>query len=111
MLKNTIAVAAMFTALAGPALASDHGRRERGDSDHGRYESVSDRGRCAARPAAEWLSVDQVTQKLKDQGYTVRKVERSHGCYEVKATDAKGVRVEMYLDPATAEVVGRQGRS
>ena len=62
-------------------------------------------------PAAEWLSVDQVTQKLKEQGYTVRRIEASHGCYEVKATDAKGVRVEMYVDPATAEIVSREGRS
>jgi hypothetical protein len=111
MLKNTVAVAVVFAALAGPALASDHGRHERADSAHGRYESVSDRGRCTARAAAEWLSVDQITQKLKDQGYTVRKVERSRGCYEVKATDSKGVQVEMYLDPATADVVSRRGRS
>jgi hypothetical protein len=107
MLKNTILVAAVFAALAGPVLASDHGRRW--DSEHGHY--VSDRGRCTARPAAEWLSVDQVTQTLKEQGYTVRRVKRSHGCYEVKATDAKGVRVELYLDPATADVVSREGRS
>jgi hypothetical protein len=111
MLKNTIAVAAVFAALAGSALASDDGRRERGESEHGRYEAVSDRGRCPARPAAEWLSVDQVTQKLKEQGYTVREVERSHGCYEVKATDSTGVRIEMYLDPATAEVISRGGRT
>jgi hypothetical protein len=52
-----------------------------------------------------------VTQKLKEQGYMVRKVERSHGCYEVKATDAKGAQVEMYLDQATAEIVRRGDRS
>jgi hypothetical protein len=99
--------AAVFAAFAGPVLASgdDHyGSRER-------YELASDGARCTARPVAEWLPIDQLTQKLKEQGYTVGEVESSHGCYEVKATDAKGLRVELYVDPATAEVITREGRS
>jgi len=106
MLTKTIAVAALLTGLATPVLASEHGERSAGErSEH------SDRTRCAARPEAERLSVDQITQKLKEQGYTVRKIEVSHGCYEVKGTDAKGARVEMYIDPATAEIIGRRDRS
>ena len=108
MLKNTMIIAAALALLAGPALASSD---ERTESDE-RYEMASGRdARCTARPDAEWLTVEQLTQKLKDQGYTVRKVERSHRCYEVKATDAKGVGVELYVDPATAEIVNREGRS
>ena len=112
MLKKTIAVAALLAALAVPVLASDdgeHSHRER--YEHGRFDHDGDRGRCSARPSAEWLSVDQVAQKLKEQAYTVLKIESSHGCYEVKATDSKGVRVEMYLDPATADIVRRDSRS
>lgn len=106
MLKNTMIIAAALVALAGPAFSSSDGRAEQ------RYEMAYGReARCTARPDAEWLSVEQLTQKLKDQGYTVREVERSHGCFEVKATDAKGVRVEIYVDPATAEIVSREGRS
>lgn len=108
MLKTTMIIAAALALLAGPALASSDDRAE---SDE-RYEMASGRdGRCAARPDAEWLSVEQLTQKLKEQGYTVREVERSHGCYEVEATDAKGGRVEIYVDPATAEIVRRKGRT
>ncbi|KAB2912909.1 MAG: PepSY domain-containing protein [Hyphomicrobiaceae bacterium] len=108
MFKNTVIIAAALALLASPALASSDDRAE----SEARYELASGRdGRCTARPDAEWLSVDQLTQKLKDQGYTVRKVERSHGCYEVKATDAKGVRVEIHVDPATAEIISREGRS
>ena len=108
MFKNAMIIAAALALLASPALASSDDRAE----SEARYELASGRdGRCTARPDAEWLSVEQLTQKLKDQGYTVRKVERSHGCYEVKATDAKGVRVEIYVDPATAEIVSREGRS
>ena len=114
MLTKTFAVAALLAGLAVPALASDHGdRSHRGRYEHGRsdHDGDRDRSRCSARPAAEWLSVDQVAQKLKEQGYTVRRIETGHGCYEVKATDSKGVRVEMYVDPATADVVSRDGRS
>lgn len=108
MLKNTVIIAAAFALLAGPVLASsDH----QANSEE-RYEMASDRdGRCSTRPDAKWLSVEQLTQKLKDQGYSVRRVERSHGCYEVKATDVNGVRVEIYVDPATAEIVNRDDRT
>ena len=106
MLTKTIAVVALLAGLATPVLASDHA--DRGLSEH---SERSDRGRCTARPAAERLSVDQVTQKLKEQGYTVRRIEVRHNCYEVKGTDAKGARVEMYVDPATAEIVGQGNRS
>ena len=112
MLKKTIALAALLAGLAVPALASDDGERgHRERYEHGRSEHDGNRSRCSARPAAEWLSVDQVAQKLKEQGYTVRGIEASHGCYEVKVTDSKGVRLEIYVDPATADVVTRYGRS
>ena len=112
MLKKTIALAALLAGLAVPALASDGGERGHQERyEHGRSQHDGNRGRCSARPAAEWLSVDQVSQKLKEQGYMVRKIQASHGCYEVKATDSKGARLEMYVDPATADVVTRDGRS
>jgi hypothetical protein len=98
---------AVFAAVAGSALASADDR----DGSKERHELASDRARCTVRSAAEWLSNDQLTQKLKEQGYTVGRIETSHGCYEVKATDAKGVRVKLYVDPATAEVIMREGRS
>jgi hypothetical protein len=106
MLKSTIALAALMAALAGPALASDDDRYESGD----RYERSSGGGRCTARPVAEWLSIGQVAVKLEERGFTVREIETSHGCYEVKATDGKGNRIKVYIDPATAEVVSRARR-
>jgi hypothetical protein len=107
MLKKTLATAAILAAIAVPTLASDHGRR-----DHDERSGYSTDGRtCPVRQGADRLSIDQVALKLKQQGYTVHKIEASHGCYEVKATDTKGTRVEMYLDPATAEIVRRGDRS
>lgn len=107
MLKKTLATGAILAALAAPALASDDGHGERG----GRSEYSTDGRTCPVRQAADRLSIDQVALKLKEQGYTVHKIEASHGCYEVKATDAKGARIEMYLDPTTAEIVRRGDRS
>ena len=107
MLKSTTALAVLMAALAGPASASDDVRY--GSED--RYEHSSDRGRCTARPAAEWLSIGQVAVKLEERGFRVREIEASHGCYEVKATDGKGDRIKIYVDPATAEVVSRGRRS
>src|SRR5690349_13472412 len=107
MLKKILAASAILAAIAAPVLASDHGRGEHRE----RSGEGSENRTCPVRPAAGRLAVDQVALKLKEQGYTVHKIETSHGCYEVKATDAKGARVEMYLDPATAEIVGRGDRS
>lgn len=107
MIAATALAATTLALLAVPVLASDD---DRSGSDR-RGSQSDDRGRCAARSDAEWMPIEQVAQKLKDQGYTVRKVERSHGCYEVKATDGNGVRVEIYVDPATAQIVSRESRS
>lgn len=106
MLKKTVAVAALLAAVATPVLASDHSWR--GERERAEHE---DRSRCQARPAVERLSMAEVAQKLKEQGYSLRKIEVSHGCYEVKGTDAKGARVKMYVDPATAEIMRRGDRS
>lgn len=104
MLKKTVAVASLLAAIATPVLASDDAwRGEREHSEYGR--------RCQASQAAQRLSIAEVAQKLKEQGYTLRKIEVSHGCYEVKGTDAKGNRVKMYIDPATAEIVRSGGQS
>lgn len=107
MLKRTIIIASALAALAGPALASDDGYRER----EGRHEQSSETSRCAVQPGATWLEPGQVNEKLKQAGYTVRKLKKSHGCYEVKAIDAKGTRVEFYVDPTTGKMAGREGRS
>jgi hypothetical protein len=100
MLKRTIILATVLAAAAGSAMASDDDRDDRRVS----------RAYCTASPAT-WLPVDQLTQKLKEKGYTVRELEVSHGCYEVEAIDANGVRVAFYVDPATGEVVNRARRS
>jgi hypothetical protein len=71
-------------------------------------------GENRAAPAAErqWLSIGQVHQKLEAAGFrNVEKIEREHGVYEARATDANGARVKLYINPQTGEVTERSARS
>ena len=59
---------------------------------------------CTKAPKEQWLSTEQIKSKLGEQGYKVEKVEIEGGCAEAKGEDAKGKRVELYVDPATANI-------
>lgn len=53
----------------------------------------------------QWLSLPQVQDRVEAAGYrNIEKIEREDNNYEVKATDADGRRVELYLDPVTGEI-------
>ncbi|HQY27680.1 MAG TPA: PepSY domain-containing protein [Burkholderiaceae bacterium] len=57
-----------------------------------------------------WLSIGEVHRKLEAAGYrNVEKIEREHGAYEVRATDRKGLRAKLYVDPRSGEIVARRG--
>jgi hypothetical protein len=56
-------------------------------------------------PRDQWLSVNDVTKKLSDQGFQVRKIEVDDGTYEFEGTNASGVYVEGHAHPATGEVM------
>lgn len=83
----------LLAALTVPALAS---------SD----DNVS----CRAT-SGQQMSVQDITAKVSGMGYSVRKVERDDGCYEVKATDKNGARVELKLNPATGAIVKSEKKS
>ncbi len=55
-------------------------------------------------PRDKWMSMDQARAKVTAMGYDVRKLEVDDGCYEAYATK-DGKRLEIYLNPVTAEVV------
>jgi hypothetical protein len=70
-------------------------------------------GESRAAPAAErqWLSIGQVHQKLEAAGFrNVEKIEREHGVYEARATDANGARVKLTINPQTGDVTERNER-
>jgi hypothetical protein len=66
---------------------------------------------CKAGPQSGWKSQEVLQEKLKKEGWTVRKSKVDGGCYEVYGTTPEGDRVEAYFHPVTLEklYVGRRG--
>jgi len=65
--------------------------------------AAEDGRRCTV--GATTLSISQVGERLTQQGYRdITRIEREHGCYKVRATDANGRRVHLTLDPTTGAV-------
>lgn len=56
-------------------------------------------------PTDKWLAKEEIKSKAEEQGYDVRRIKREDGCYEVYAINNKDERVEIYMNPATAEIV------
>lgn len=64
--------------------------------------------RCSA-PMTEWKPREALVEKLRAEGWTIRRIKTDDGCYKVRATDAEGRRVKAKFDPATLERVVRDG--
>ncbi|MGJ3264184.1 MAG: PepSY domain-containing protein [Salinarimonas sp.] len=95
-IRRSIGLAAPALALAllaTPAPASS----DRSDDDR-RSETI---------PAAEWISIGDLTQRLEANGGRVTKVEADDGVYEVYIIE-DGVRYEMTVHPRTAEILHRE---
>lgn len=67
-------------------------------------------GACTNRPQSEWKSTADVKAHFTAQGYTVGKVKVGGSCYEVYAKDKAGKRVELFVNPVNATVVGQAGK-
>jgi hypothetical protein len=91
MMKQRIAAALAALALAGIAGAS-----------------LASDDRCTDAPKSAWLSQDAIAGRLKEQGFKVVRIEMKRACYEVKARDAQGRRVELKVDPASARIVQQE---
>ncbi|MDH4981533.1 PepSY domain-containing protein [Hyphomicrobium sp. D-2] len=59
----------------------------------------------AGVPRAEWLSPDQVGEKLRAAGYKVQQIETDDGVYEVELVDQHGTRIEAHVHPKTGEIL------
>ncbi len=60
-----------------------------------------------SKPA--FLSDTEIRSKLEAAGYTeVRSLGREGGCVEAKGLDKNGKRFEVYLHPATGEIVSER---
>jgi hypothetical protein len=66
---------------------------------------AGEKGHCADAARDKWLPETAIKGKLSALGYEIRKIEAENGCYEVKATDKNGAKVELYVHPVTGEVI------
>jgi hypothetical protein len=65
---------------------------------------------CTDQPRSKWLSQEAIAAKLKEDGFEVTRAETKRNCYEVKARDRQGNRVELSVDPVTARVVKQESK-
>jgi hypothetical protein len=63
---------------------------------------------CTSFTREKWAPLSAIERKLTVEGYTVRSAKIRNDCVEVYALDSSGTRVELFVDPATGAVVGRQ---
>ena len=68
---------------------------------------AEENGRCSSVPKEKWLTQDAAKAKLAELGYDVRSIKAEHGCYEAKAVDKNGVRLEIYVNPETGAPIKR----
>lgn len=66
---------------------------------------ASESERCGNTPREQWLPETTIKAKVAELGYEIRKIDAEKGCYEVEAADKNGAKVELYVHPATGEVV------
>ncbi|PTE09771.1 PepSY domain-containing protein [Mesorhizobium helmanticense] len=81
---KTLILTALVLAVAGPAFADDT---------------------CNV-PTDQWQPREALQKKLESQGWKVRSIKTENGCYEAKALDANGKRLEALFNPKTLESVG-----
>ncbi len=51
------------------------------------------------------MTAEQIQAKAESLGYQIRSIEMEDGCFEAKAINPKGARVEIGFDPATGAIV------
>lgn len=61
--------------------------------------------KCAPVPKADWRPPAELERKLTADGWVVRRMVATDGCYEVYAKDPHGKRIEAFFHPRTLERV------
>jgi hypothetical protein len=52
-------------------------------------------------PKDKWMTQDSFKQKMEGEGYKIKTLKVTNGCYEIYGHDKAGKRIEMSFDPAT----------
>lgn len=62
---------------------------------------------CTTTAESEWLKLSALEAKVVEQGYTVQKGKIKNACGEFYARDKAGQKIELFIDPATGAIVGK----
>jgi len=62
---------------------------------------------CTSAPQSQWLSMQALQAKVEALGYKVQKAKLKAACGELYTIDKTGNRVELFVDPANGEIVGK----
>ena len=83
--------------------ASDLGRRP-SQRAGARRTGAAEETMCPRSANDQLMTKDQLAAKAKAMGYDVRGIQARDGCWELKGFDKNGNRVELHIDPVTAEI-------
>jgi len=64
---------------------------------------------CPRAANAKLMTKDQLAAAAKQAGYDVRGIRPTDGCWELKGFDKNGNRVELHIDPVTAQIKQDEG--
>jgi hypothetical protein len=64
---------------------------------------------CPRSANDQLMTKDQLVAKAKAAGYDVRGIQPRDGCWELKGFDKNGNRLELHIDPVTAEIKQDEG--
>lgn len=90
--SRKLGIALAFSTLSLGAMASTYG------------------GSCTDQPQAKWMTTGTVRAKFEGQGYTVGRIKTSGTCYEIYTKDKDGSKIELFVNPVDASVVGQAGK-
>ena len=61
---------------------------------------------CTEAPEDEWLSADEMKQRIGEMGYEIKEFKTTDGhCYEIYGWDEEQRRVEIYFNPVDGSIV------
>jgi hypothetical protein len=63
---------------------------------------------CTNEPQAKWLTLEALQGRVEALGFKVQKGKIKNACGEIYALDSNGSRVELFVDPTSGTIVGRQ---
>lgn len=66
---------------------------------------------CTSEPKSKWMPEAKLQEKLKAEGYQIKKFKVEDSCYEIYGRDKAGKKVEIYFNPVNGDVVKSKSES